>query len=161
MHKLERHLTNGVYWSQDNYPHLHTPLSASAVLQWTIRDGLKVVSIQREQTYIGNEQSIFFLSTDHAAFHITLVSTCGKISKSEYHGILLSSRSHQKKFRENGLHPVQCNMASRMKIFPCNQLFRFQFHEIFAKRLVFFIVKFRLKISTYVPILNLIYISLR
>ena len=45
MLKLERHLTNGVYWSQENYPHLHTPLSASAVLQWTIRDGLKVVSI--------------------------------------------------------------------------------------------------------------------
>ena len=33
---------NGVYWSQENYPHLHTPLSASVVLQWTIRDGHKV-----------------------------------------------------------------------------------------------------------------------
>ena len=26
-------------WEQRNYPHLHTPLSASIVLQWTIRDG--------------------------------------------------------------------------------------------------------------------------
>ena len=25
-------------WNAENYPHLHTPLSASIVLQWTIRD---------------------------------------------------------------------------------------------------------------------------
>ena len=26
-------------WSSSNYPHLHNPLSASIVLQWTVRDG--------------------------------------------------------------------------------------------------------------------------
>ena len=32
----------GVSWTSDNFPHLHTPLSASATLQWTLRDGKKV-----------------------------------------------------------------------------------------------------------------------
>ena len=40
--RLETHLSNGISWSQENYPHLHTPLSASVVLQWTIRDGHKI-----------------------------------------------------------------------------------------------------------------------
>ena len=40
--KLEGNLANGISWSQENYPHLHTPLSASVVLQWTIRDGCRV-----------------------------------------------------------------------------------------------------------------------
>ena len=31
-----------LFWGQSNYPHLHTPLSASAVLQWTYRDDQKV-----------------------------------------------------------------------------------------------------------------------
>ena len=39
---LEDHLINGLSWTPENYPHLHTPLSASVVLQWTIRDGQKV-----------------------------------------------------------------------------------------------------------------------
>ena len=32
----------GVKWTPENFPHLHTPLSASATLQWTLRDGKKV-----------------------------------------------------------------------------------------------------------------------
>ena len=32
----------GVNWTPDNFPHLHTPLSASATLQWTYRDSKKV-----------------------------------------------------------------------------------------------------------------------
>lgn len=40
--KLEMNLANGINWSEENYPHLHTPLSASVVLQWTIRDGRKI-----------------------------------------------------------------------------------------------------------------------
>ena len=39
---LEENLANGLTWIPENYPHLHTPLSASVVLQWTIRDGQKV-----------------------------------------------------------------------------------------------------------------------
>ena len=39
---IENHLANGLEWSPENYPHLHTPLSASVVLQWTIRDGKKI-----------------------------------------------------------------------------------------------------------------------
>ena len=31
-------------WQPENYPHLHTPMSASVVLQWTLRDG-KVVNL--------------------------------------------------------------------------------------------------------------------
>ena len=42
LNKLKNHAKNGVCWSEDNYPHLHTPLSASVVLQWTIRDDHKV-----------------------------------------------------------------------------------------------------------------------
>ena len=26
-------------WQQQNYPHLHTPLSSSVALQWTLRNG--------------------------------------------------------------------------------------------------------------------------
>ena len=32
----------GINWTMENFPHLHTPLSASATLQWTFRDGKKV-----------------------------------------------------------------------------------------------------------------------
>ena len=32
----------GVEWTPETFPHLHTPLSASATLQWTFRDGKKV-----------------------------------------------------------------------------------------------------------------------
>ncbi len=42
LEKLEWNYANDISWTPDNYPHLHTPLSASVVLQWTIRDGHKV-----------------------------------------------------------------------------------------------------------------------
>ena len=35
--KLETEINKGISWAPENYPHLHTPLSASVVLQWTIR----------------------------------------------------------------------------------------------------------------------------
>ena len=40
--RLEIEIDKGISWTPENYPHLHTPLSASVVLQWTIRDGHKV-----------------------------------------------------------------------------------------------------------------------
>lgn len=41
--RLEQQLQQSVVeWSPENYPHLHTPLSGSVVLQWAIRDGHQV-----------------------------------------------------------------------------------------------------------------------
>ena len=40
--RLEQFQTAGIEWANENYPHLHTPLTGSAVLQWSLRDGHKV-----------------------------------------------------------------------------------------------------------------------
>lgn len=38
LHQVKDHIN----WSQSNYPHLHTPLANSIILQWTIRDKKQV-----------------------------------------------------------------------------------------------------------------------
>ena len=42
MIELVKQVGDEADWSSANYPHLHTPLSASIVLQWTVRGGVTV-----------------------------------------------------------------------------------------------------------------------
>jgi hypothetical protein len=37
--RLDRMKHDAGAWQPSNYPHLHTPLSSSVVLQWTLRNG--------------------------------------------------------------------------------------------------------------------------